>query len=315
MKILGLSNFIPEHICDIEHFWGNDQAQDISHFCRYVSEYIARAKMEQDVDGLVFPKSCDSSRIIANYLSDTDKFLYQLTIPSHCDTDTIVYMANQLQLFQEKVERYYGIKIDNISERITNIENRNEQLKKVYDSLDEYTYESYIKFIHNIMNQSLNQEVEIDYNQLEKKEKASKKVFLIGSTLCNLELIKTIEEMDLSIVGDNLPESGRLVSTPKISTDGNIYYNIAKTMLERRMSPTQNDFSSIVTRDIEEILEKNVEGVIFVTQKYCEAYDYLFYIYEKEMKKMGIPILKLDQSTDANIGREQMKLEVFRETL
>lgn len=58
-----------------------------------------------------------------------------------------------------------------------------------------------------------------------------------------------------------------------------------------------------------------MRGVIFVTQKFCEPYDYLYYVYKKQLDKLQIPMLHLvlSSSTDAKVF--EASLEAFSDIL
>ncbi len=68
MHILSLSTLIPEQICDTERFFGYEGKQRISHYCEYAAEFIARVLEDDTIDGAVFPRTCDSSRTLKNYI-------------------------------------------------------------------------------------------------------------------------------------------------------------------------------------------------------------------------------------------------------
>ena len=70
MRILSLSGFVPEQICDVVRFTQYEGDYKISHYCGYVSDYISQVLNDASIDGAVFPKSCDSSRVISSYLSN-----------------------------------------------------------------------------------------------------------------------------------------------------------------------------------------------------------------------------------------------------
>ena len=57
-------------------------------------------------------------------------------------------------------------------------------------------------------------------------------VYLVGSTLCQPVLDWNIEKAGMNIVGDRLTEARRLFSAPPVETDGNLYENIASSMLK-----------------------------------------------------------------------------------
>ena len=119
----------------------------------------------------------------------------------------------------------------------------------------------------------------------------------------------------MKIVGDNLTESKRLFSGPKIDPSDDIYMNMAAKILHNHLSPTQNNFSYILKDNLEEIKHKNVQGVIFATQKYCEPYDYLFSVYKKMLDEQGIPILHLVMSDSTDNRKLEFAVEAFADIL
>ena len=61
--------------------------------------------------------------------------------------------------------------------------------------------------------------------------------------------------------------------------------------------------------DLAEIKKKMLKIKI----KYCEPYDYLYYIYRKRLDEMNIPILKItmSDSTDNQKSSTHFELEAF----
>ena len=82
-----------------------------------------------------------------------------------------------------------------------------------------------------------------------------------------------------------------------------------------RHSPTQNSFRGLISRDISEIEEKNVNGVIFVIQKYCEPYEYLYPVYKKELDKRGISSVKISPDHSEDCAKAVLLLEAFADKL
>ena len=63
------------------------------------------------------------------------------------------------------------------------------------------------------------------------------------------------------------------------------------------------------------INEKDIKGVIFVTQKYCEPYDYLFSVYKKTLDEKGIPNIKINLSDTEGVGKIELVMESFADIL
>ncbi|WP_288702447.1 2-hydroxyacyl-CoA dehydratase family protein [uncultured Clostridium sp.] len=314
MKLLALSGFVPEQICDVVRFTQYTGERNIDHYCGYVSDFISQVQNDATIDGAVFPKGCDSSRIIESYLDNTRKFQFQMAIPARQDELAIEYLAEEYKRYKESIENYFKISILDIRKRIIKINERNSILKKNYDELEQYKYSDYIRQIHDNLKLPLEKQnilSSLEENEIEQK----KTVYLIGSFLSNLKIVEWIEKNGMKIVGDNLPESSRMINSKEVEVDGDIYKNIAREMLGRRLSPTQNNFDKILADDLKEIKRKKVDGVIMVIQKYCEPYEYLYSVYQKKLSESGIPILKLVALNSEDDKKMELQIEAFSDMI
>lgn len=313
MKLLSMSGFVPEQICDVVRFNGYSGERNISHYCGYANDYISQVLHDSSIDGAVFPKSCDSSRIIMSYLSESDKFTYQINVPARNDHIAARYLAQELESYKSAVEQYFNIEIADITERIDYVNKRNTVIGMQYASLENSSYCDYLTSIHRILSQPLlNRDFEF---QCREKKDTEKRVYLVGSYLANENIAEIIESSGLGIVGDNLPESGRLANSVINNSSGNLYEAIAVNLLERRLSPTQNNFKQILNYDLAEIKENNVDAVIYITQKYCEPYDYLYSVYRKHLDELQIPVLKLSMTDSEDNRKTALAVEAFSESI
>ena len=313
MKILSMSGFVPEQICDTVRFTGFDGSERLSHYCGYAADFIAQVREDDSIDGAVFPKSCDSSRSIGSYIDDTGKFIYSMPVPSVRNADSVAYFAEILKDYKSKIEKHYSVSIseDEIKARDAVISARNAKIAAAYGRLGELSYASYIREVHA----SLSAPYEFDESHIEAGG-SGKPVFLTGSFLSGVELADSIEKAGLKVIGDNTPESGRLASRAGfVSQESDIYRKIASEILCTRPSPTQDLFDETIKSDIEEIRKKGCRGVIYATQKYCEPYDYLFSAYKKALDEQGIPVLQV-QMTDSTDGNgKAVALEAFADII
>ena len=313
MKILSMSGFVPEQICDTVRFTGFDGSGRLSHYCGYASDFISQVREDGSIDGAVFPKSCDSSRSIGSYIDDTGKFIYSMPVPAVRNAESVAYFADILKDYRTKIEQHYGVSIseDDIKARDTVISARNGKIAAAYGKLKELSYASYIREVHA----SLNAPYEFDESRISKGNDV-KPVFLIGSFLAATELADSFEKAGLKVVADNMPESGRLASRAgSVSSETDIYKKIASEILCTRPSPTQDLFDETIKSDLEEIREKGCRGVIFATQKYCEPYDYLFSVYKKALDEQGIPVLQVQMADSTDGNGKASALEAFADII
>lgn len=314
MNILSFSGFIPEQICDTVRFTGYNGNNSITHYCAYASDYVAQVREDPAIDGAVYPRTCDSCRVMRSYLTGCEeKFQFSFHVPARQDMTALEFLASEIQIYKHAVEEHYQIQINDVSERFLKTQKRNADGRKLYQELSEISYASYLHAIHEMLKSPLeNQRLPFC---LPKKPDIKKHVYLVGSFLCDTEIAEQIERNGLAIIGDNLPESKRLFWETDQGTQGDLYHRIAAIMLSRQLSPTQNNFSELIGRDLQEIREKSVNGVIFLTQKYCEPYDFLFSVYKKALAEQGIPVLQLPISGSSHDRKLELAIEAFADTL
>ena len=313
MKILSMSGFVPEQITDTVRFTGFDGSERLSHYCGYAADFIAQVREDSSIDGAVFPKSCDSSRSIGSYVDDTGKFIYSMPVPAVRNDDAVAYFAEILKDYKSKIEQHFSVTIsdEDIKSRDVVISARNAKIAEAYGKLNSLSYASYIREVHS----SLSSPYEFDEGRIAAGDNG-KPVFLIGSFLAGVEFADSLEKAGLKVVGDNIPESGRLVShAGYVSSETDIYMKIAAEILCTRPSPTQDFFDETIKSDLEEIRSKGCKGVVFATQKYCEPYDYLFSVYKKALDEQGIPVLQVQMADSTDGSGKAAVLEAFADII
>ena len=177
------------------------------------------------------------------------------------------------------------------------------------------SFGDYLRFVHDLLKKPLREQIVNHEFSNFKRQRSGKRIFIVGSFLSNPDVIDVIENNDMIIIGDNLPESGRIISTPEINLNSDIYKANSKSILFKKLSPSQNNFDEILKADINEIKNKNADGVIFITQQYCEAYDFLFYVYKKALDEINIPILKIALPDSESTNKVNLSIEAFRNIL
>lgn len=313
MKILSLSGLVPEQICDTVRFTGYKGDISVSHYCGYVSDFISQVLSDETVDGAVFPRSCDSCRVIKSYLEGCGKFIYQLHVPARHDSMAIDYFAACLRQYKRDVEREYGIDIRDIPERVMFVNQRNKEIAKVYERLLDLSYSAYLRMVHELLRKPLfEQKVAVELPAA--ADRNGPPVYLVGSMQTGEGLAEIVEAAGLNIAGDRLTESKRLFRG-EVSVRGDIFRNISEKVLCQRTSPTQNDFDNILNEDRRELSDKNIKGVIYITQKFCEPYDFLFPTYKHMLDELEIPVIRINTDDMTDNKKCKMMIETFAEMI
>lgn len=318
MRILALSSFVPEHICDVIKFDGYQGSHGISHYCGYATDYISQVLCDESVDGAVYPKSCDSSRVITSYLEGTQKFIHQLHVPARQDDMAVEVFAESVREYKEAVENAYDIYINDAAllRRCEIIGERNRQILRLYEELENISFSAYLQLLHTLQRLPLEKQLEyIREHRPEKQVSMGKRIYLVGSRITNMSVVREIEEVGMSVVGDNITESKRMFSQGEAKVKDDIYKGISESILRQRLSPTQNNFEEIMKEDMAEIKKKNAQGVIFLTQKYCEPYDYLYSVCKRTLDSMDIPSLRLSLLGTEEGANCRLQVEAFSDIL
>ena len=314
MRILSLSDYIPDQICDVVRFTQYVGDRNIPHYCGYASDFLSQALQDGSVDGAVFPRSCDSSRILGSYLAGSGKFVHQMHIPSSGVPNGAEYFAQEIRRYKAAVEAHYGVTIgeETVDGRIALVNARNRELRRLYDDLESLSYAAYLEAVHALLQLPLErQSVPSDLPG----RKPGKRVFVIGSFLSNPELPRLAEAAGLQIVGDSLPESGRLTARPDAVPGADRYLSIAGSILSANLSPTQNGFRATLGRDLAQIRRRGAAGVLFLLQQYCEPYDYYYAAAKTALEDAGLPTASLSVSDTTDAGSARLTLEAFADVL
>jgi benzoyl-CoA reductase/2-hydroxyglutaryl-CoA dehydratase subunit BcrC/BadD/HgdB len=314
-EILTLSNYIPEEVIDLQRFITYQGSVRINNFCTYVQNFMSRIIDDPGIHGAIIPNSCDSVRIARDYLAEySDKFLFQLKHPLHDDANAVSYLSSEIVRMKDAISRHFDLTIgeDAIRDRMTEIDGRNRFLKRVYEHIEEISYHDYLRAVIGCLSARLadwKKHLDMQFGPSGK----GARVYLVGPFFCDLGIVRAIEKFGLTIAGDYITNSQRLFSgVPAEPRPANIYMDIAGRILSRYPSPTLNNFKRMVSLVMEEIRTKNIRGVIFIHQMFCEPYEYVYPYLLKKIQECGIPVLKLQiENSSNNYGNIETKIETF----
>ena len=145
--------------------------------------------------------------------------------------------------------------------------------------------------------------------------KAKARLMLIGSVMTNPEFIKSIEELGVIVVTDELCTSTRYWSDPVILEGAkNPLEAISRRYLNNfpcaRMFPSTGRFDRIVKL----AREARVDGIISETIRYCVPYAHDVPLISDRLKSENIPLLTLDvEYGTSGSGQIRTRVQAFLE--
>jgi benzoyl-CoA reductase subunit C len=281
------------------------------------------------LDGIVGGSTCDGARRLFDlwryYLKPP--FFHMLTVPrkSHEKAHQLYY--SQVEDFKKHLEEFMGFKITEADLR-NSIKVMNESrylLKELYElrKLDEPLISGQETMevlngsfrMHKEQFNSWVRELIDDLKKSGKGYKAKARLMLIGSVMTNPEFIKSIEELGVMVVTDELCTSTRYWSDPVILEGANNPLEaISRRYLSNfpcaRMYPSTDRFDRIVKL----AREARVDGIISETIRYCVPYAHDVPLISDRLKSENIPLLTLDvEYGTSGSGQIRTRVQAFLE--
>ncbi len=281
------------------------------------------------LDGVVGGSTCDGARRLfdlwRHYLKPS--FYHVLTVPrkSHEAAHQLYY--NQVADFKKHLEEYLGSTITDeaLVDSIHLYNQSRSLLKELYDlrKLDEplITGQETLEILNasfRMQKESFNTHLHNLIEDLKKKGTGSRpkaRLMLIGSVMNNPEFIKSIEELGVIVVTDELCTSTRYWSDPVVMKGAkNPLEAISRRYLSNfpcaRMYPGNERFDRIVNL----ARDARVDGIISETIRYCVPYAHDIPLLSDRLKEENLPLLTLDvEYGTSGSGQIRTRVQAFLE--
>lgn len=281
------------------------------------------------LDGVVGGSTCDGARRLfdlwRHYLKPP--FFQVLTIPrkSHERAHELYY--SQVEDFKKHLEEFTGSPItdDALIASVKVLNESRSLLKELYDlrKLAEplITGQETMEVLnasfrmHKEQFNAYLKELLADLKKNGRGHQAKARLMLVGSVMTNPEFIKSIEELGVIVVTDELCTSTRYWSDPVILEGArNPLFAISSRYLNNfpcaRMYPSTGRFDRIVKL----AQEAKVDGIISETIRYCVPYAHDIPMLSTRLKAEKIPLLSLDvEYGTSGSGQIRTRVQAFLE--
>lgn len=302
-----------------------------TNLCPYVLNSLEVALQGEDpIDGIVIVNSCDAMRRLYDvwrYYVKTD-FVHLLDLPRDISKENHEYFVLQVRNLISALEKYFAVKISlsSLNEAITLCNETRNLLKALYgfrqgddgyfsgsDVLDmvklgmrvpaEIFNEGLKKLLGDIRNKSVGRKPE----SIPKKPR----IFVIGSFFDQTQ-IKIIEECGADVICDQLciGMSSLDVKIPADTSDpirALAEGYLSKIPCSRMINPGQKIDSICGMVD-----KYRIDGVIFLTLKFCDNNIFFFPLLKKELYNRDISVILIESDgTSDNTGQIRTRVETF----
>ncbi|ABR55515.1 2-hydroxyglutaryl-CoA dehydratase D-component [Methanococcus vannielii SB] len=278
-------------------------------------------------DVIVGETTCDGKKKMFEHLMELSN-LYIIHLPHFKDERSYELWLKEVHDFKEYVEKITGNKITD--EKLKEVIDRENEERKLYyrvyelrkniptpingmDSLKLFQKLSLLKIQDRIkllkeLILELEKRVENNYGYYGKRIMISGCPMVFGNT----KIVDLIEEVGGIVVGEETCTGTRKFEN---LVNGYSIEDLAKRYF--KISCASGFNNKIRMERIKELVnEQNADGVIYYTLQYCHTFNIEGVLIEKELKKEGIPIIRIETDYSENdIEQLRTRLEAFLEMI
>ena len=247
--------------------------------------------------------------------------------PINADGNSIRYFTKELEKFAAKLQNLSGNNFsqDQLKRSIEKYNRTRSLLRELYDirkNDDGFLNGSDAIALmtaglimdRNLYNQMLATIVEEGKNN-SCKDKSLKRIMIIGPLVDDYALLNKIEQFGAYIVYDDITNGTRYRGLD-VETEGNLYENLSKRYLASGPSPTLNSDKHTSNQSFGDLIDKlDLDGIIFINQKFCEPHVHKYMEEVDILKNMGVNslMLEVEHGRSAAEERDLLRIESFIE--
>lgn len=281
------------------------------------------------LNSIIFPNSCDSLRVLAQMWEHNiaQPPAICLLHPINADSNSIQYFARELEKFAAKLQNLSGNNFsqDQLKRSIEKYNQTRSLLRQLYDTRK--NNDSFLNGSDAIALMTAGLIMDRDeYNQMlgtiveegkgnSCKDNSRKRIMIIGPLVDDYALLNKIEQFGAYIVYDDITNGTRYCSL-NVETEGNLYENLAKRYLSSAPSPTLNSDKQASEQTFSNLIDElDLDGIIFINQKFCEPHVHKYLEEVDILKNMGVNSLMLEVEHGRLVAEERdlLRIESFIE--
>ena len=305
-------------------------------FCPYLkSGWESLISAGNRLSAVVFTNSCDGMRrlydIAEHYLKDIPIFM--LDVPRNTDRYSVDFYSLKLKGMLAFMEKLKGesIATSDILGAISLCDRKRQELKSLSSQFFGGNGSLDIADYYHIMELSATAEINgftagiKSLNEHLKQDTAKEKVkgpriMIMGNFITEEKLWEMFSGMDMDIVCDDLCISNRYYETTvgaeETGDREHLLNLIAKRYLTKpacmRMAATGKKLKNLKQK----VEENSVQGVIFISLKFCDTVLYSFPLIRKQLIDLKIPVLYLEiEYNNFSEGQVKTRMQAFLEMI
>jgi len=305
-------------------------------FCPYLkSGWQSLMDSAGSLSGAVFTNSCDGMRrlfdIAEHYLKGLPVFM--LDVPRRTDRESIDFFSLKLEDMLAFIEGLRGSTISppEIADSAALCDRKRQALAHLSDLFFKGGRDLDISQYYRIMELAATADAAdltsgiLSLNSCLKQaagEKSARgpRIMVIGNFITEEKLWDLLSEMDLELVCDDLCISNRYyekqVGTAAKTNRKDLLSAIALRYLTKPACMRMADTGAKIEDFKQKIRDRGVQGVVFISLKFCDTVLYSFPLIRKELAALKIPVLYLEiEYNNFSEGQVKTRLQAFLEMI
>ncbi len=281
-------------------------------------------------DGFVFPQVCDTTQHLSDIWKMTipSEFFMSFLIPRQVDRPSARrwFYAETMRL-KSQLEKYVGHSISNEavfeSARLYNEARR--LLREIYRAKRAYPASLTNRGLFDLIRSFCYMDPKdlIPYLKVLVEEfpkdaagDGNVKAVLSGIVVEPSQLLNILDELNVSIVGDDLTVGTRMIAYDVPELDDPIEALTTRHFNKSPFSPIRDVGTRLYDHLLELYEESGADGIIFFHIKFCESQDYDLPDLKRIMRERKIPMIVLDtEYQSVTKAQTKTRLEAFIESL
>lgn len=169
--------------------------------------------------------------------------------------------------------------------------------------------ERYLKFIMEAGAENI--------TKLQPNYKNTPAIMIIGNFITEEKLWDMLSAMNLKLASDDLCISSRYFEKQiELGDDSDFLDLIAERYLNKPQCMRMADLGLKLKEIENNIIKNNIEGVIFISLKFCDTVLYSFPLLKQKLNQLGIPALYLEiEYNNFSEGQLKTRVQAFLEML
>ena len=309
-------------------------------FCPYLKSGLESLLGSKDgLSAVIFTNSCDGMRrlydMAEHYLEDMPIFM--LDVPRNTDSHSIEFFSSNLEDMLKFIEDIKGSRVDdlNLCNAIRLMDRKREALK----DFSRLFFENYstlnIADYYRIMEISVSAKAEVFIDELSSltdllnKDQSSgngsgPKIMIIGNFITEEKLWKMLSGLKIDLVTDDLCISSRYYERSP-GADNKLeeaqgkkamFDLLAESYLKKPGCMRMADMGKKLKELKQKASDSSVQGIIFISLKFCDTVLYSFPLVRKEFVGMKIPVLYLElEYNNFPEGQVKTRIQAFLEMI